>query len=112
MAAVVERFGACSASLTGLIKLLTGDQERDALRDEEYTFSTSSKTTHVASQLTFAAVLADAAMVARVLEAEGGNERASGWAHMGAPTHTVYAPTPTQRDIEGVGGRLYYEASF
>ena len=75
VAAVVERFGACGGRLTGLIKILTGDQERDALRDEEYTFSTSSKTTHVASQLTFAAVMADAAMVDRVLAVDGSSDR-------------------------------------
>jgi len=50
-AAVAERFGACSESLVGLIKMIVGDQDRDALRDEDYTFSTASCSTHIAYSL-------------------------------------------------------------
>ena len=110
-AAVVERFGACSESLVGLIKMIVGDRERDALRDEEYTFSTASCSTHMASQLVFAAVMADAAMIERVLDVDGTQGATPGVAHVGAPQRGAIALPPTQRQIEGSGGRMFYEAS-
>jgi hypothetical protein len=110
-AAVAERFGACSESLVGLIKMIVGDQDRDALRDEDYTFSTASCSTHIASQLVFAVVMADAAMVERVLEVDGSQDAVPGLAHMGAPQRGALVLPPTQRNIEGKGGRMFYEAS-
>ena len=110
-AAVAERFGACSESLVGLIKMIVGDQDRDALRDEDYTFSTASCSTHIASQLVFAVVMADAAMVERVLEVDGSQDAVPGLAHMGAPQRGALVLPPTQHNIEGKGGRMFYEAS-
>ena len=109
--AVLERFGACSESLVGLIKMIVGDQERSALKDEEYTFSTASCTTHVASQLVFAAVMADAAMIERVLEVDGNQDAMARPANAGAPQRGAFVLPPTQRNIEGKGGRMFYEAS-
>ena len=40
--AVVERFGACCDPLVGLINMLCGDGDCDALRADDYTFSASS----------------------------------------------------------------------
>ena len=108
--AVIERFGACCDELVGFIKQLTGDGDRDALRADDYAFSTASRTTYMASLLVFGAVLSDAVMVDRVIgmdvmdvamAAGRGRQR-------GAPG----ARRPTQRDIEGGGGQFWYEAGM
>ena len=108
--AVVERFGACCDELVGFIKQLTGDGDRDALRADDYAFSTASRTTYMASLLVFGAVIADAVMVERVIGmdvmdaamVEGG----------GRQKGAQGARRPTQRDIEGSGGRFWYEAGM
>ena len=106
-AAVVERFGAMSDSLVGFVKMLCGDGDRDALRAEDYTFSASSRTTYMASLLGFSAVISDAAMIDRVIgldvqEAAAARDRAP------RRGRGMVGP-PGQREVEGIGGRLWYE---
>ena len=48
--------------MCSIIKLLSGDGERD-LMQEDTSFTAPSRTTYVAQHLVFAAVMADAAMV-------------------------------------------------
>ena len=60
--AVIERHGHCGDGMCSIIKLLSGDGERD-LMQEDTSFTAPSRTTHVAQHLVFAAVMADAAMV-------------------------------------------------
>ena len=64
---VIERFGAFGDALVGLLKTLTGEAQRDPLVDDDYVFSTSSRTTYVASQLCFTAVIADAYMMDQLM---------------------------------------------
>ena len=59
---VIERGGHCGDGMCSIIKLLTGDGERDAMEDD-ISFTAPSRTTFVAQHLVFAAVMADAAMV-------------------------------------------------
>ena len=49
--------------MCSIIKLLSGDGERD-LMQEDTSFTAPSRTTHVAQHLVFAAVMADAQLVA------------------------------------------------
>ena len=60
--AVIERHGQCGDGMCSIIKLLSGDGERD-LMQEDTSFTAPSRTTYVAQHLVFAAVMADAAMV-------------------------------------------------
>ena len=69
IAAVVERFGACCEDLTGFLKLISGDGDRDPLCDD-YTFSSRSNTTYVAQMVVFAAVIADACMLSDVIDCD------------------------------------------
>ena len=94
--------------MVGFIKTLTGDGDRDALRDEDYTFSASSRTTYMASLLGFSAVISDAAMIERVIgidvqEAAAARDRAPRRAGR-------MAGAPGQREVEGIGGQFWYEA--
>ena len=68
-AAVMERFGACCDSLSGFIKLIGGDGDRD-WRESDYNFSGRSRSTWAAQHIIFAGVLADAAMVVDVMDAD------------------------------------------
>ena len=61
--AVIERFGAFGNQLVGLIKMLTGDGDRDPLADDDYVFATRSRTTYLVSHLCFTTVIADAYMM-------------------------------------------------
>ena len=54
---VVERFGTFGSAFVGLLKSLTGEATRDPLVDDDYVFSTSSRTTYVASTICFTAVI-------------------------------------------------------
>ena len=88
------------------------DRERDAFFDDEYAFSTSSATTHAASKITFATCMADAAMVERVLEAEGKGTQSTAASRHAFMDMANLTPL-TQRQIEGsVGGRAYYEPAY
>ena len=64
---VVERFGAVSEGLCGLIRQLAGDDDCDVL-DEAAVFSASSRVTCVAQRVVLAAVMGDARMLLTVLE--------------------------------------------
>ena len=68
--AVVERFGACGERLAGFIGMISGSGDRDVC-DDDYVFSTSSRTTYTATSIVFAAVIADAAMLHDVIEHDG-----------------------------------------
>ena len=89
-------------------KVLTGDGDRDALRADDFTFSAASRTTYMASLLVFGAVISDAAMVERVIGMDvidAAMAQAAGGRQRGAQG----ARRPTQLDIEGSGGRFWYE---
>ena len=60
--AAVERHGHCGDGMCSIIKLLSGDGERNSMEDD-ISFTAPSKTTFVSQHLVFAAVMADAAMV-------------------------------------------------
>ena len=107
--AVVERFGACCDGLVGLVSMLCGERQRDGLRDGDYAFSASSRSTYTASLLVFAAVMADAAMIERVVGVDASDAAPARYG--GAPArHAWVADVPGQREIEGMGGRFWYEA--
>ena len=67
-AAVLERYGACSDSLVGLFRTLCGDRERDAAACDDYSGLVSSRVSYMASTVVFGTVLADAALVSRVIQ--------------------------------------------
>jgi hypothetical protein len=67
--AVVERFGAVSDELVGLIRELVGDQHTDPL-NPAYAFSAASRQTFLAQHLVLSTVVADAQMVETVLETD------------------------------------------
>ena len=106
-AAVIERFGAHCDSLVGFIKMLCGDGDRDALRAEDYTFSASSRTTYMASLLGFGAVISDAAMIDRVIGMDV-QEAAAARDQVPRRGYGAIGP-PGRREVEGIGGRLWYE---
>ncbi len=68
-AGVAERHGACCEDLNGFLKLISGDGDRDPLADD-YTFSSSSNTTHIAQMVVFATVIADACMISNVIDCD------------------------------------------
>ena len=106
--AVIERFGACCDDFVGWIKQITGDGDRDALRADDFTFSASSRKTYMASLLVFGAVISDAAMVDRVIEIDvqqAAMAQAAGARRRGA----AGVQRPRQQEIEGGGGRFWYE---
>ena len=106
-AAVVERFGACCDPLVGFINMLCGDGDRDALRAEDYTFSASSRTTYMASLLVFGTVISDAAMVDRVIGMDVQEREVA--ADRVPRRDRGMAARPGRREIEGIGGRFWYE---
>ena len=102
-----ERFGAHCDSLVGFIKMFCGDGDRDALRAEDYTFSASSRTTYMASLLGFGAVISDAAMIDRVIGMDV-QEAAAARDQVPRRGYGAIGP-PGRREVEGIGGRLWYE---
>ena len=107
--AVLERFGACCEGLAGLVRLLCGERDRDALRCEDYVFSTRSRSTYMAGLLTLAAVAADAAMVEHVVSVDArGVPEARYDARGRGPRVGCHGPPP-RRDVEGMGGVFWYE---
>ena len=116
MAAVVERYGACCDSFVGLLKLYTGDGERDPTVCDDWTSFATSSTTYLASRVVFTAVVADACMVERVLSIDvAGAAMASAM-----PAHArAYArpagprcafERPSASVVEGRGGIMWYES--
>ena len=108
-AAVVERFGACCDSLVGFINMLCGDGDRDALRADDYTFSAPSRTTYMASLLVFGTVISDAAMVDRVSVRLLDVQEAAAARDRVPRRDRGMGERPRRREIEGIGGRLWYE---
>ena len=90
-------------------------QVKSSPRRTSVTFSHSSRGTYAAGTLVFAAVIGDAALIAEVIDvdAQGRDSRAVPGApappQMGAAAFSSSLP-PTQREIEGVGGEMWYEA--
>ena len=66
---MVERFGAVSDELVGLLRELVGDQHTDPL-NPAYAFSAASRQTFLAQHLVLSTVVADAQMVETVLETD------------------------------------------
>jgi hypothetical protein len=67
--AVMERYGACSDGLVGLLRLIAGTGDRE-VGDRDYSASAPSRVTHAAQIVVFGGVLADAEMLSSVLEAD------------------------------------------
>ena len=88
--AVMERFGACGDDLQLVVKLLSGDGERDPFRADDYVFSTRSRTTYFASDLVLSCVISDAHMIALLAEADVAGRPLS---HAAACSHSARRPT-------------------
>ena len=74
-----------------LIKQLTGDGERDALRAEDYCFSTSSRTTYAAADIGLSMAMADAYMVALLVEHDVHGRPLGGTTDSQTPPHPPHA---------------------
>ena len=113
--ALIERYGACCEALWGFLRTAVGDRDRDPLRHDDVTFSHSSRGTYAAGMLVFAAVIGDAALIAEVIDVDthGRDPRAVPGApappRADAGAFSSSLP-PTQREIEGAGGEMWYEA--
>ena len=90
-----------------------GEMHRDVLSDEDVVFSTASRNTHLAANVVFAAIMADAVMIERVIEMDvlgvpvAHRSRA---AADSAGRRPASARRLTQWQIEGEGGVAWYEA--
>ena len=104
--AVIERFGAFGSQLVGLIKMLTGDGDRDPLADDDYVFATRSRTTYLVSHLCFTTVIADAYMMDAFMSHDVSGRPLAG-ASAAPPPPRVPAPTGTQR----VSDPCFYEVA-
>jgi len=62
-AAVIERFGACSDDMLALLRMISGDGDRDLQGADDYTFSAPSRKSYYEQHVVFATVMADAAML-------------------------------------------------
>ena len=100
--------GPFRAAAIGLT-MLTTPPANDCHADRpDFTFSAASRTTYMASLLVFGAVISDAAMVERVIGMDvidAAMAQAAGGRQRGAQG----VRRPTQPDIEGNGGRFWYE---
>ena len=92
-AAVLERYGACSDSLVGLFRTLCGDRERDAAACDDYSGLVSSRVSYMASTVVFGTVLADAALVSRVIQLDACEAPPARFA---APASARRGPRPTR----------------
>ena len=88
--------------------MLCGDGERDALRADDHTFSASSRTTYMASLLVFGTVISDAPTVDRSGDWYGVQEAAAARDRVPRRDRGM-GGRPKRREIEGIGGRLWYE---
>ena len=68
-AGVMERFGACSDDLVGLVTELCGEGDRDAGAEDWY-FTAPSRVTYYMQRVVFAGFMADAAMVDAAIDAD------------------------------------------
>ena len=104
---MLERYGACSDSLVGLFRTLCGDRERDAAACDDYSGLVSSRVSYMASTVVFGTVLADAALVSRVIQIDACGAPPARFAAPASARHGPRAGAPlTQRDVEGEGGGL------
>ena len=63
LAAVIERWGAFGGHLQALVKMVAGDGDLDALGEEGWSFSASSRVTFATQRIGLATAVADAMMV-------------------------------------------------
>ena len=106
---MLERYGACSDSLVGLFRTLCGDRERDAAACDDYSGLVSSRVSYMASTVVFGTVLADAALVSRVIQLDACGAPPARFAAPASARHGPRAGAPlTQRDVEGEGGVFWY----
>ena len=89
--AVIERQGAFDDAFAGVVKLLTGDGERDPLQADDYCFSTSSRTTYAAADIGLSAVIADAYMVSLLAEHDVHGRPLGGGADSETPSNPSHA---------------------
>ena len=106
---MLERYGACCDSLVGLFRTLCGDRERDAAACDDYSGLVSSRVSYMASTVVFGTVLADAALVSRVIQIDACGAPPARFAAPASARHGPRAGAPlTQRDVEGEGGVFWY----
>ena len=67
----MERFGACSDDLVGLVTELCGEGDR-AMDADDWYFTAPSRVTYYMQRVVFAGVMADAAMVDAAIDADVG----------------------------------------
>ena len=67
--AVMERYGACSDGLVGLLRLVAGTGDRE-VGDRDYSATAPSRLTHAAQIVVFGGVIADAEMLSSAIEAD------------------------------------------
>ena len=92
-------------SLVGLFRTLCGDRERDAAACDDYSGLVSSRVSYMASTVVFGTVLADAALVSRVIQIDACGAPPARFAAPASARHGPRAGAPlTQRDVEGEGG--------
>ena len=109
--AVVERFGTSCDELVGLINMVCGNGERDAFRDCDYTFSASSRVTYATGLLGLSVVIADAAMVERVMSVDACGAASARYSKAPARHRADAWGVPSAREIEGMGGRFFHEGA-
>ena len=71
-AAVIERFGACSDDMLGLLRMISGDADRDLRGADDYYFTAPSRKSYYEQHVVFAAVMADAVMLQTVIGVDVG----------------------------------------
>ena len=105
-------YGACSDSLVGLFRTLCGDRERDAAACDDYSGLVSSRVSYMASTVVFGTVLADAALVSRVIQLDACGAPPARFAAPASARRGPRASAPlTQQDVEGEGGGLLVRRS-
>ena len=65
----MERYGACSDGLVGLLRLVAGTGDRE-VGDRDYSATAPSRLTHAAQIVVFGGVIADAEMLSSAIEAD------------------------------------------
>ena len=85
--AVIERGGAFDDGFVNVIKMLTGDGDRDPLRADDYCFSTRSRTTYAAADIGLSTAMADAYMVSLLAAHDVAGRPLGGSADSQTPPH-------------------------
>ena len=91
--------------------MVCGDGERDVFRDSDYTFSASSRVTYATGLLGLSVVSADAAMVERVVSVDASDGADERYSKAPARHKAAARDAPSAREIEGMGGRFFYEGA-